>query len=197
MHFPMEKKETDMSELIIRMARPKDAKAILAIYEPYILETAITFEVDIIPLEIFEDRMSKVQKQFPWLVGEKEGKIVGYAYCSSHYERAAFAWDCECSVYIAKESHHQGIATALYTKLFQLIAKQGYYNIYSLIAVPHESSVALHKKFGFTEVGTYLKTGYKLGTWWDLLILEKRLCSFDQKPTKPWSIHEINIKDYI
>jgi len=181
-----------MSELVIRMAEIQDAKDILAIYEPYILETAITFEYDTIPIEIFEERMRKVLEQFPWLVCEKEGKLIGYAYCSPHYERAAFAWDCECSVYIAKEAHHQGVATALYTKLFELIEKQGYYNIYSLIALPHESSVALHKKFGFVEVGIYDKTGYKLGAWWDIIVLEKKLRSFEQIPTNPISILEIS-----
>jgi phosphinothricin acetyltransferase len=180
-----------MSESNIRLATLEDAVAILSIYEPYILNTAITFEYETISVEVFQKRMEAVQKQFPWLVYEEEGKVVGYAYCSRFKERAAFDWDCECSVYIDEKAHRRGIATELYTKLFELVEKQGYYNIYALITFSHESSVSLHKKFGFTEVGVYQKTGYKMEKWWDLLVMEKRIHSFADIPIKPISIDEI------
>jgi phosphinothricin acetyltransferase len=181
-----------MDKLVIRMAVEGDAKAIVDIYRPYILNTAITFEYEEISVEDFIKRMKIVQEQFPWLVCEVDGEVVGYAYCAKFKERAAFAWDCECSVYIKESAHRMGIATALYTKLIELVKRQGYYNIYSLITYPHESSVALHKKFGFREVGIYKKTGYKMGQWWDLIVLEKQLRSFDDTPVMPKSIHEIN-----
>jgi phosphinothricin acetyltransferase len=174
------------------MATEDDVDAIMDIYRPYILETAITFEYEEISKEAFLERMRTVQKQFPWLVCEQEGKVIGYAYCSKFKERAAFGWDCECSVYIHKEAHRKGVATALYNKLFELIKEQGYYNIYALITYPHESSIALHKKFGFTEVGIYEKTGYKMGIWWDLIVLVKRLRSFEENPVMPKSIHELS-----
>lgn len=180
-----------MSEPIIRMATLEDAPAIYAIYEPYILKTSITFEYDPVPLEVFRKRIETVLQQFPWLVYEQEGEILGYAYCSLFKERAAFAWDCECSVYIEESAHRKGIATALYTKLFDLVKRQGYYNIYALITYSHESSVALHTKFGFEEVGVYRQTGYKMDKWWDLLVMEKRLGCFDEIPKKPVAIHEI------
>ena len=181
-----------MSDINIRMATPEDAPAMLSIYEPYILNTAITFEYETISVEVMQKRMETVQKQFPWLVYEQEGKVVGYAYCSRFKERAAFDWDCECSVYIDEIAHRKGIATALYTELFDLVQKQGYYNIYALITYSHESSVSLHKKFGFTEVGVYQNTGYKMGKWWDLLVMEKRIHSFAETPVKPKTIHEIS-----
>jgi phosphinothricin acetyltransferase len=175
----------------IRMATLEDVSAILAIYEPYILNTAITFEYETPSEEAFRKRMEAVLMQFPWLVYEEEGKIAGYAYCARFKERAAFDWDCECSVYIDEKAHRRGIATALYTKLFELVEKQGYYNIYALITYSHESSVYLHKKFGFTEVGVYKKTGYKMEKWWDLLVMEKRIHSFADNPINPKTIHEI------
>jgi len=180
-----------MNEDNIRIASVEDAQEILEIYEPYILNTAITFEYDAITIADFQERMRKVQEQFPWLVYVREGKILGYAYCSRFKERAAFDWDCECSVYIRESAHHQGIASALYTKLFELIQKQGYYNIYALITASHESSIALHRKFGFTKVGIYTNNGYKLGKWWDLLVMEKRISSFEKIPEKIKSILEI------
>lgn len=181
-----------MRDKNIRMATVEDALAIYAIYEPYILNTAITFEYDPIPLPEFRTRMVQVLEHFPWLVYEKEGKILGYAYCSKFKERAAFNWDCECSVYIDEQAHRQGIATELYQELFELIKKQGYYTIYALITNQHESSIALHSKFGFTKVGVYEKTGFKMGNWWDLLVMEKRLDTFDHSPLPSKSIHEIS-----
>jgi phosphinothricin acetyltransferase len=173
-----------MGELI-RLATPEDAQAILSIYEPYIINTAITFETVTIPVEAFKERMAKIQTQFPWLVYEIDGKVVAYAYASYYRERAAFAWDCECSVYVAEEAHRKGIATKLYLELFDRLKKQGYYNIYAFITYPHDSSIELHKKFGFREVGIFYKTGYKTGKWWDLMVMEKALRNFDEEPVKP------------
>lgn len=170
---------------LIRFAELEDAQAILSIYEPYILNTAITFETEIIPLPAFKERMKRIQSQFPWLVYESDGRILGYAYASPYRERAAFAWDCECSVYVAEEAHRKGIATKLYNELFRLLKLQGYYNIYAFITYPHHSSVELHKKFGFREVGIFYKTGYKQGNWWDLIVMEKAIQEFDTEPVKP------------
>lgn len=180
-----------MNDYIIRMAKSEDAGAIAQIYRPYILETAITFEYEEVDAGTFCRRMKKVQKQFPWLVCEMDQRIVGYAYCSEFMERAAYAWDCECSVYIDKNYHRRGIAGALYERLFELVKEQGYFNIYALITYPNESSEALHKKFGFIRVGIYPNTGYKLGKWWDLQVMVKTLRSFDEIPQTPRPIGEI------
>jgi len=180
-----------MSERLIRMANQDDAEAILKIYEPYILNTVITFEYDKVPIPVFKERMNKVMSQFPWLVCFIDGMLVGYAYCSAHLERAAFAWDCECSVYIAEEFKRKGIASALYDSMFSLISKQGYYNIYALICVPNESSVSLHLKHGFTNIGTYNNTAFKLGEWRNLLIMEKRLQIFQGEPKQIIPIHKL------
>lgn len=159
----------------IRQATLEDAKDILAIYEPYILHSTVTYEYETIPLEEFEQRMVGVMKKHPWLVYEIEGKIVGYAYASDHLERAAFNWDCEVSVYIAKDFHGKGIASKLYFVLLEIVRLQGYYNVYSLIDYPNEGSMALHNKFGFTEVGIYKNTAFKHGDWRHLIVLEKRI----------------------
>jgi len=179
------------NNLIIRIATLDDAQAILDIYTPYIVNTAITFEFDLIPLEAFKERMKKVMSKYPWLVCELEGKVIGYAYASMYRERAAFNWDCECSVYIAEEAHRKGIATILYTKLFEYLKLQGLYNIYAFITYPHDSSIQLHKKFGFTEVGIFKKTGYKMGKWWDLIVMEKVLRPFEGEPEQLKTYSEI------
>lgn len=179
-----------MLDYIIRIATQEDAEAIYQIYEPYILNTAVTFEYDPITIEDYKERMRKVQKQFPWLVCEMDGKVLGYAYCTAYRERAAFAWDCECSVYVDHKVHRKGVATELYHQLFEYIKKQGYYNVYAYIALPHESSVAFHKKFGFREIGIYSNTGYKLNHWWDLLVMGKQLNEYPDIPLRPESFQD-------
>lgn len=164
-----------MNNMMIRMATLDDAEAILKIYEPYILNTVITFEYDRIPLEDFKERMRNIMSKFPWLVCTIDDKVVGYAYCSTHLIRAAYAWDCEFSIYISEEYHRKGIATALSKALFQIVKKQGYYNVYSLICVPNINSISLHKKLEFKEIGTYYNTAYKFGQWRDVMIMEKTL----------------------
>lgn len=181
-----------MNQIIIRMATLDDADSILKIYEPYIMNTVITFEYEKVSLVKFQERMTNVMSQFPWLVCCIDGVLAGYAYCSPHFERAAFAWDCECSVYIDEEYKRRGIASALYDALFHLIKKQGYYNIYSLICVPNEGSLSLHTKHGFTEIGTFHNTAYKLGQWRHLLIMEKQMQSFIAAPDPIIPIHELD-----
>lgn len=180
-----------MSEVCIRLATIEDAEVIYNIYEPYILNTVITFEYDKVPIENFRDRMRMVTDKFPWLVYQVDGEVVGYAYCSLHRERVAYGWDCECSVYLKEGFYGRGIGTSLYKALFMIMEELGYYNVYSLICIPNENSVALHKKFGFEEVGIYYNTAYKHGSWRDLLVMEKRLKKADGKPEPVLRIGEL------
>lgn len=174
-----------MNNQRIRSATTEDAEQIYAIYEPYILNTAITFENTAVPLREYQQRMVTIQARFPWLVYEEDNKILGYAYAAPYRERAAFAWDCECSVYIAKEAQGKGIATQLYAELFQQLKKLGFVNVYAYITYPNDNSVHLHKKLGFREVGIFHKTGYKLGQWWDLIVMEKAIGEYKDNPEIP------------
>lgn len=176
----------------IRIANiEQDAKHILEIYEPYILNTTVTFEYNKIPLKIFQQRMKIIMQQFPWLVYEEKGEILGYAYASSFHEREAYAWDCETSIYIKQECKKKGIGSQLYKVLFELIQRQGYYNLYALIAMPNPASISFHKKHGFQIDGIHKKTGYKFGQWIDLMMLSKTIGDFQIKPEKVKPIEEV------
>ena len=108
--------------MMIRPVQLSDAAAIRAIYQPYVTETAITFEVDVPTVQEFESRITKTLTQFPYLVAEVDGKVVGYAYASTYYARAAYDWTTELSIYVAKEARGQGIGSALYTCLRRGVA---------------------------------------------------------------------------
>lgn len=167
--------EKYMNNATIRLATIDDIEAIYEIYEPYILNTVITFEYTSVPKEEFRQRMESIMAKFPLLVCTVNDEMAGYAYCSPHLTRAAYGWDCECTIYFAEKYFGKHLGTTLYETLFSLVKEQGYYNVYSLICIPNESSVALHKKLGFINVGIYEKTAYKHGQWQDLLVMEKRL----------------------
>lgn len=181
-----------MSNITIRMATVEDAEDILKIYNPYILNSVITFEYDEVSVEEFQGRISNVLSVYPWLVCLIDNKIVGYAYCSPHHVRAAYDWDCECTVYLAPDYHRRGIGHALYEALFHIVKLQGYYNVYSLICVPNDGSIALHKKLGFTEVGYYTNTAYKFGQWRHLSVMEKRLQGNFGTPAQVIKINELD-----
>lgn len=167
----------------IRAAKADDAEQILDIYRPYIKDTTITYEYEDIPVSTFRKRMEGIMEKYPWLVYEEDGKIVGYAYASEHRERAAFAWDCEISVYLSPEHHRKGIAGRLYEKLFEIMKEQGFVNVYALIDYPNEASQKLHEKFGFHDMCIYRDTAYKFGAWRSLLVMEKRLAG-TERPRK-------------
>lgn len=104
--------------MIIRPVKQTDAADILAIYATYVTDTAITFETKVPTLEDFSKRIETIQNDYPYLVCEVDGKVVGYAYASKHRERAAYRYSVEVSVYVAQDHHHKGIGKALYKSLF-------------------------------------------------------------------------------
>ena len=160
----------------IRFAEPSDAKYLLEIYSPYVLNTSITFEVKVPELAEFRNRISEILSFYPYLVCEVDDKIVGYAYAQRYLERDAYGWSAKLSVYVKKEfckNYH--IGTALYTALKQILKLQNIQNLYGLVADTNTKSFALHKKIGFEKIATYNKIGYKFDKWHDVAIFEMNL----------------------
>jgi L-amino acid N-acyltransferase YncA len=152
----------------IRFAKESDCKQILDIYAPYIIRSAISFENQVPSLEDFKNRFKETTEKYPWLVFEEDGVILGYAYGSSHRSRCAYGWSCEVTVYVDENHHKKGIGSNLYRTLFPILKAQGFYNLFAGITQPNEGSNQVHKRMGFTEVGTYKNIGYKLSKWHDV-----------------------------
>ena len=159
----------------IREAAESDAAALLDIYAPYIRETAITFEYDVPAAEEFAARIGDIARTHPYLVCERDGKPVGYAYAHRIRERAAYDWAAELSVYLAPAAQGQGAGTALYRCLIELLAMQNLRILYGCVTLPNEKSERLHEKLGFAPVGVWHGAGWKFGRWHDVGWLEKRL----------------------
>jgi phosphinothricin acetyltransferase len=159
----------------IRMAHPEDAQAILDIYAPYVTDTAFTFVSTVPTADEISRKMIAIQKDYPYLVCTVDEKVVGFAYANQVRPHEAYRWNAELSVYIDPGHQGRGIATALYTALFQILKAQGFCNLYAVITLPNEASVALHRHFGFRELAVHQADGYKMGAWRDALWMLYRI----------------------
>ncbi|MDT9511193.1 GNAT family N-acetyltransferase [Streptococcus mutans] len=162
----------------IRDACKEDAKQLIAIYAPYVEKTAITFEYQVPSLEEFEDRIEKTKQKFPYLaylVAEEEGILQGCAYASAYYNRAAYDWTVELSIYIKEEARGKHIGSQLYASLERNLQETGFVNLLVCIALPNNASLTFHKKHGYEQVAHFKKVGYKFDKWHDIVWMQKRL----------------------
>lgn len=167
--------------IVIRKVTEADAQALLDIYAPYVA-TPITFENEVPTVEEFARRIREIAAFYPYLVCEVEGRIVGYAYAHRQMERAAYQWNAELSVYIDEAFAGRGIGKQLYTRLIELLKRQHVKTLYALITLPNEASIALHRSFGFQEVGVWRQTGYKCGRWHDVMWMDLHIASMEGEP---------------
>lgn len=173
----------------LRLAEPRDAAALAAIYAPYVARTPISFEAEPPDAAEMGRRLATVSERTPWLVCEAgDGDVVGYAYLSRHHERSAYQWSVDAAVYVASERRRAGIGRALYTTLFALGTLQGFCAVHAGITLPNAASVGLHESLGFERIGCYPRVGYKLGAWHDVAYFQLELRERRSAPpeiTKP------------
>lgn len=174
-----------MSRIHVRSVRCEDAEAIAAIYRPYVTDTPISFEIDPPDAGEMASRIRTITAAYPWLVGEVEGAIVGYAYAARFRERAAYRFIVETTVYLARGSERRGIGRALYAPLLAELTRQGFVCAIGAIALPNPASVALHEAMGFVRVGAYPGVGYKLGAWHDVGLWQRELAARAPAPREP------------
>ncbi len=153
---------------MIRLARIDDAQAVADIYNYYIDETVITFELEAVSENEIATRIEKGLANKRWFVFEEAGKVVGYAYAAQWRDRAAYNNTVETSVYLDKELAGKGIGTKLQKHLMQELKAQGVHVAIAGIALPNERSVKMHENMGFTKVAHFEQVGWKFGGWIDV-----------------------------
>ena len=167
-----------------RIATPDDAPALLAIYAPYVEQTAISFEYDVPSLEEFRRRIADFSRTYPYLIAEDaSGRALGYAYTHTFIPRAAYDRCAETTIYLSLESRHQGLGKRLYRALEDISRAQGIYNLYACIGEPQgeddeyltDNSIRFHEHLGFRRIGVFRRCGYKFGRWYDMSWAEKLL----------------------
>jgi phosphinothricin acetyltransferase len=152
----------------VRIGAVRDATAVASIYASYVRETAISFEETPPSPAEWEARIETTLAIHPFLVFEEAGAVVAYAYASRHRDRAAYRWSCDVTVYASPDVHRRGVGRALYGRLLEILARQGFHAAYAGITLPNANSVGLHEAMGFRHVGTYSEVGFKLGAWRDV-----------------------------
>lgn len=173
---------------MIRIATEKDVPAMLAIYTPYVENTTYSFEYIPPTLEQFTQRFSNYTAQCPWLVYEENGQVLGYAYASLPFTRAAYAWCAEVSIYLSSQVHGKGIGRKLYGCVEEILWRQGYRIIYALITSENTASLAFHEKVGYTYCAQFPGCGIKFGKSLGVTWMEKRSNSVELPtvPPIPW-----------
>ena len=169
-----------MENIVIRSVSLNDAEALLNIYAYYVKNTAITFEYDVPTLEEFKQRITNTLKKYPYLVVEKEGTILGYAYAGVFKNRAAYDWSAEVTIYLKYDAVKCGLGRMLYEALETEMKKRGFLNLYACIGYPIEedeyltrNSAEFHAHLGYQTVGEFHKCGYKFGRWYNMIWMEK------------------------
>jgi len=158
-----------MSDLRIRDADPaRDAAACAAIYAPHVEGGPVSFEERPPSAGEMAARIEHHAASYAWLVAERDGRVVGYAYATAFNERPAYRWSTSVSVYVAEGERGAGIGRALYTELFERLRERGFRMACAGITLPNEASVALHEKLGFKSVGVNREIGWKHGAWHDV-----------------------------
>ena len=163
---------------LVRDAQPQDADRICQIYNPYILNTTITFEEQpLTPSDILQ-RMTQVQgEKLPWLVLEEPhtGVTKGYCYAAHWKPRAAYRYTVETSIYLDANDRNRGFGQRLYGELLQRLQTQNIHSAIGILALPNPHSIRLHQKCGFEYVGCVKDAGFKFDRWIDVVYWQRIL----------------------
>lgn len=153
----------------IRRADPeRDAAACAAIYAPHVTDGAASFEEVAPSAAQMAERITRLAPTHPWLVEERDGEVVGYAYACEHRPRAGYRWAVDVAVYVQRDHQREGVGRRLYEALLERLRAQGFRRACAGITLPNDASVGLHEALGFAPVGVYRRIGWKHGAWRDV-----------------------------
>jgi len=176
----------------VRLVTEEDAAQIREIYSPNILDNAISFETEVPSIEEMTTRIKTFLQKYPWIVCVIDGKIAGYVYASKHRDREAYQWSCECTIYMNNDFKGKGIGRELYQLLFEILKLQEFRNVYGVITLPNQASVAIHESCGFKHFATYENIGYKFGIWHSVGWWKLQINQYNLQPPPPLKFSELN-----
>ncbi|HZU88215.1 MAG TPA: GNAT family N-acetyltransferase [Stellaceae bacterium] len=164
-------------DLLIRPAEDDDIAAIAAIYRHHVLHGVASFEeVPPAPDEIDRRRRAVLERGLPYLVAEREGRVVGYCYAGPYRTRSAYRFTLEDSIYVDAAEIHRGIGRALLTELVARCGGLGYRQMIAVIGGRDQwPSIRLHEALGFARVGLLPAVGFKFGQWIDIVLMQRAL----------------------
>ena len=163
--------------MLIRPATDDDLPRVAAIYAEHVRTGTGSFEeVPPSPGEMAERHAVVVAAGCPWLVAERDGLLLGYAFAGPWKARSAYRFTVEDSVYVAPGHARRGIGSALLGRLIEDCTARGYRQLMAVTGDGENTgSVALHRRHGFRVVGTARGIGFKFGRWLDVVYLQREL----------------------
>ncbi|QID19356.1 N-acetyltransferase [Nitrogeniibacter mangrovi] len=170
-----------MNPPLIRRATPADLPRCLAIYTPYVLESLATFEEVPPGADAFAERFQAIGATgLPYLVAERDGRVLGYAYAAAYRARAAYRHTVENSIYVDRAAHRQGTGRALLEALLDECTRGPWRQMVAVIGdSANAASIALHARCGFRTAGTLESVGFKFGRWVDTVLMQRPLGAGD------------------
>ena len=172
---------------MLRLAEPADAEKLLEIYAPFVISSDrklsdVSFEYEVPSAEEFTERIKNISADYPYIVCEHDGRLLGYVYAHPYIQRAAYQWGAEVTIYLAPEGQGRGLGKVMYTALENLLRLQGVVVTYACVTASNEHSVKMHEACGYKIVGTFNNTGFKHGHWLDMVWMEKVIAEYPKQP---------------
>ena len=169
-------------EVTVRAATSSDAKVIAQIYAHHVVHGTASFDTEPRSQQDTQAKIEQCQLQgWPFLVAERGGTLVGYAYATQFRDRPAYRSTCENSIYISPDHLGLGVGTVLLDALVRTATEAGFRQMVAVIGGAEPASVALHSRAGFVEAGRMRSVGRKHGRWLDTLYMQRSLGDGDSE----------------
>ncbi|WP_027037459.1 GNAT family N-acetyltransferase [Mesorhizobium ciceri] len=182
-----------MSNIAIRPATVADLDSVTDIYADAVTQGTASYELEPPSRTEMGVRFDTlIAGGFPYLVAEKDGTVLGYAYAGAFRPRPAYRFIVEDSVYVAPAAKGQGVGLKLMQSLIEAVTTAGFRQIIAVIGDgrPDSASVRLHEKLGFRHSGRLEGSGYKHGRWLDTVFMQLSLNGGATLPPDPASLPE-------
>ncbi len=164
-----------MNETRIRTAERRDLARIAEIYNYYVLNTPVTFDVEPYTVERREAWFAQFSAtgRHRLIVAEENGIVMGYAGTTRFRPKAAYETTVETTVYCAPEAIGKGLGKRLYAELFAVLKGEDIHRFVAVYVLPNPATEALHRRFEFRMVGVLSENGRKFGKYWDVCWVER------------------------
>ncbi|MEP3837056.1 MAG: N-acetyltransferase family protein [Algibacter sp.] len=150
---------------MVRAFHINDVPQLLAIYNYYVLNTTVTFDLEAVTLEAFTEKLKTINAEYPFIVFEEGNEIIGYAYGSKFRSKPAYNYVVESTVYVKHNAHGKKVGTTLYAELLKLLKEAKFHTVLGVLTIPNDASIKLHERFGFEKVAHLKEVGFKFGAW--------------------------------
>ena len=166
------------AELVIRDANETDAEAVQAIYAHHVLNGTASYDIEPPSVDVVRDKIRQIREAgWPFVIGELEGEIAGYAYATQFRDREAYRFTAEDSIYVHPQMTGRGVGKRLLKSLLERSAESDFRTIVAVIGGAEPASIAVHSALGFEEVGRLKAVGWKKERWLDSVYMQRTIGS--------------------